>query len=175
MISFMIIIMFIIRLLFLKISITNEKKILSSGGKEYGVNVSKAITTLHILFYLSCFIEAILVGATIDTIGVIGLLLMIFSIMMLYVVTRLLGEIWTVKLMIAKEHRFVDHWLFRTIKHPNYFLNILPELVGIGLLCHAKVSTCIILPLYAVILYLRIRQENHLIKTIILPNSKLEE
>ncbi len=90
---------------------------------------------------------------------------------MLYVVTQLLGEIWTVKLMLVKNHKFVDHWLFRYVKHPNYFLNIVPELIGLALLCHSLISFCILFPLYAVVLYNRIKEEEKLLKEVIIPNG----
>lgn len=125
----------------------------------------------YFIFYLSYLIEAIWVGATFDILRIVGLLLITFSVIMFYTVTSLLRNIWTVKLMIAKNHKYVDHWLFQTIKHPNYFLNIAPELIGIALLCHAKYSAYILLPLYSIVIYLRIRQENQLIKTLILPNG----
>ncbi|MDO5095850.1 MAG: isoprenylcysteine carboxyl methyltransferase family protein [Peptostreptococcaceae bacterium] len=162
---------FIIRLLFLKISKQNEKTILENGGREYGAENSKRLTILHILFYLSCVIEAILRKSSFDTVSLIGLGLILFSMCMLYTVVNLLRGIWTVKLMIVKNHKFNNHWLFRTIKHPNYFLNIAPELLGLTLLCHAWTSAILILPLYTYVLFVRIREEERLIQEIILPNG----
>lgn len=83
---------------------------------------------------------------------------------MLYMVSRLLSPIWTVKLMVAKNHQYVDHWLFRNIKHPNYFLNILPELGGIILVCQAWYTALLLLPIYAIIMYIRIIEENKIIE-----------
>ncbi|HEN6497899.1 TPA: isoprenylcysteine carboxyl methyltransferase family protein [Streptococcus agalactiae] len=163
--------MFIIRLAYLKLSIANEKALRKNGAKEYGVGVSKAITVLHIIIYFSSVTEAILTKASFNFVSVIGLSLMIFSVFMLHTVTRLLGRIWTVKLMVDKNHQFVDHWLFRVVKHPNYFLNIAPELLGVTLLCHAKYTALFVLPIYAFVIYLRIREENLLLKTIIIPNG----
>ena len=162
---------FVFRLVFLKISMKNEKAILANGGREYGVQNTKYITILHILFYLSCFAEAPIRQVRFDALSAIGFGLLLFSMFMLYVVTQLLGEIWTVKLMLVKNHKFVDHWLFRYVKHPNYFLNIVPELIGLALLCHALISFCILFPLYAVVLYNRIKEEEKLLKEVIIPNG----
>lgn len=170
-INIIVLLVFIIRLFFLRISQRNEKKILEEGGCEYGAKNSKYITILHILFYVGCFTESLLRKATFDTLSIIGCALLTFSIFMLYVVTRLLEGIWTVKLMIVKNHKFNNHWLFRTVKHPNYFLNITPELIGLALLCHALYTASIILPLYAIVMYIRIREENRLIKDVIIPNG----
>ena len=90
--------------------------------------------------------------------------LVVFSMYMLYMVSRLLSPIWTVKLMVAKNHQYVDHWLFRNIKHPNYFLNIVPELVGIILVCQAWYTALLLLPIYAIIMYIRIIEENKIIE-----------
>lgn len=166
-------VIFIIRLAFLKVSKQNEQAILASGGKEYGVQNSKRLTILHILFYFSCLVEAVLRRAELDTQGLLGCALVAFALVMLYVVTQLLKGIWTVKLMIANEHKFNDHWLFRVVKHPNYFLNIVPELIGLALLCHALYSAVVILPFYAFVLYNRIEEEDRLIAEVIIPNGKI--
>lgn len=164
-------IVFVIRLLFLKVSKTNEARLLAEGGKEYGKANTMRLTLLHILFYLGCFGEAILHQTTLDGLSLLGLSLLVFSIAMLCVVVKLLEGIWTVKLMIAKGHQFNNHWLFRTVKHPNYFLNILPELVGLALLCHAWWTLIVVGPFYAYTLWVRIREENALIISEILPNG----
>lgn len=163
---------FIIRLYFLKISKQNEKKILENGGKEYGVANSKRITILHILFYMMCIIEAIVRKTEFDIYGIIGVILIGFSLFMLYTVSNLLKGIWTIKLMLVNNHQYNDHWLFRTVKHPNYFLNITPELIGIALLCHAKLTAIVVLPLYAIVMYIRIKEEERLLKEVIIPNTK---
>ena len=122
-IQVIVIMIFIIRLLFLKISKANEKNILANGGKEYGVKNSKRLTLLHILFYAACFTESIVKTAPFNRKG-----------------------IWTVKLMPVHNQQYNDHRLFKTVKHPNYFLNITPELIGVALLCHALYMAIIILP-----------------------------
>lgn len=171
MIVLLVSLLFFLRLYFLSISIKNEKRILAEGGKEFGVANTKLLTICHILFYAACLTEAILTRAGIDALSAIGLILLLFSMAMLYWVIQLLGPIWTVKLMLVKNHRFVDHWLFQTVKHPNYFLNILPELMGLALLCHARISFCLLFPLYAFTLFRRIREENRLLQEVIIPNS----
>lgn len=61
---------FLIRLIFLKISIRNEKKILADGGREYGVENSKYITILYILFYTFCFIRVFLYFSNSSSVGI---------------------------------------------------------------------------------------------------------
>lgn len=162
---------FLIRLIFLNISKKHEKAIIANGGKEYGIITTKWLTVVHILFYAACVWEAFYNNVQFDLLSAVGLALLIFSMCMLCVVVRLLGNIWTIKLMLVKNHQFNNHWLFRTVKHPNYFLNIVPELIGVSLLCHAFYSAVFILPVYAYILFRRIREENYLLKEVIIPNT----
>ncbi|MDO4772751.1 MAG: isoprenylcysteine carboxyl methyltransferase family protein [Bacillota bacterium] len=170
-IFFIVLIFFGVRLVFLKTSKDNEKAILEAGGCEYGAENSKRLTILHILFYLGCTVESIIKGVNADRISMAGIGLMVFSLIMLYVVSNLLKGIWTVKLMVAKNHKFNDHWLFRTVKHPNYFLNILPELTGLTLLCHAYVTAAILSIPYLLVLGIRIKEENRVLKEIVIPNT----
>ena len=109
--------------------------------------------------------------AEFDHISMVGFTFMIFSMFMLFTVTRLLKGIWTVKLMVAKNHKFNNHWLFRVVKHPNYFLNIIPELIGLVLLTHGFVTGTILGPLYLLVLYIRIKEENMVIRDILIPNG----
>ncbi|MGT2950589.1 isoprenylcysteine carboxyl methyltransferase family protein [Streptococcus cuniculi] len=162
---------FLLRLWFLKISVQHERMILKNGGREYGVKNTKYLTLLHILFYVFCVVEALIRHTSMDARGVVGALCILFSMCMLYLVQSILGDIWTVKLMIAKNHTYNDHILFRLVKHPNYYLNIVPELVGLTLLCHAWLTALILGPFYAVVLWRRIREEEDLLEKVIIPNS----
>lgn len=165
---------FILRLFFLKISKKNESDIIKNGGKEYGIKNSKALTIAHIVFYISCLTEAVVNKTQFSTISAVGLSLIVFAFFMLYyIVNHLLKGIWTIKLMVAKDHKYNPHWLFKTIKHPNYYLNIIPELIGLAMLCGAKIAFVIVMPIYLVILFIRIRQEDAILKEIIIPNSKI--
>lgn len=76
--------------------------------------------------------------------------------------------------MLVNNHKYVDHPLFRIVKHPNYFLNILPELVGLALVSHAYVTFIFIFPVYAVILYQRIAEEEKLLQEVIIPNGRMK-
>lgn len=169
-----ILVAFAVRLIFLQRSIANEKRILENGGKEFGVQNTKYLTLVHIVFYVACLIEALVRQTVFDSMSLAGVFLLIFSMLMLMLVIHLLGDIWTVKLMLVKDHKFVDHVLFRTVKHPNYFLNILPELLGLVLLSHAYVTFILVFPVYAIVLYQRIAEEERLLQEVIIPNGRIK-
>jgi len=155
----------ILRLTTLVISIRHERALKADGAVEIGAGNSTLLALTHIAYYVAAIVESSWHGAihdgalAYDGVTWAGLVLYAFGMVMLLVVIRILGRFWTVKLLIARDHELVRHPLFRRIRHPNYFLNILPELVGFALALHAWWTLVIGLVLYAVPLTCRIRQE----------------
>jgi isoprenylcysteine carboxyl methyltransferase len=86
---------------------------------------------------------------------------LIIAYIMLFIVIKTLGRIWTLKLFILPNHPIIKSGLYKVTKHPNYFLNIIPELIGVLLLTHATYTTLLLVP-YAYFLIVRIRQEEKL-------------
>jgi isoprenylcysteine carboxyl methyltransferase (ICMT) family protein YpbQ len=150
---------FAYRFAMLAVSIRNEKRLRADGATEYGATTSRWLAIAHVVFYLAATAEGLIRAAPPDRISAIGFVVYLFGAVMLLVVSRLLGRFWTVKLLIAPDHALVTHPLFRAVRHPNYFLNILPELIGYAVTLHAFVTLVIGLIVYAVPLALRIRQE----------------
>ncbi len=148
----------------MRVSKQNEARIVADGGREYGAFNSKLMAIVRVLIYFGALGEFYYLDRSVNSLTFTGMGLVVFSMYMLYMVSRLLSPIWTVKLMVAKNHQYVDHWLFRNIKHPNYFLNIVPELVGIILVCQAWYTALLLLPIYAIIMYIRIIEENKIIE-----------
>ncbi|ATA88414.1 hypothetical protein CGC58_00890 [Capnocytophaga stomatis] len=159
---------FVLRLVSLGISIKNEKRIKEMGGIQYGKFNSMLLTFAHVSFYFLCLFEAIRnEHFSLDFTSKIGVALLVFAYLMLFYVIYQLKEIWTLKIYILPNHKINKSFLFKWVKHPNYFLNILPELVGIALLCKAYTTLCVMLPIYAVVLAIRIRQEEAAMKHLV--------
>jgi isoprenylcysteine carboxyl methyltransferase (ICMT) family protein YpbQ len=87
------------------------------------------------------------------------LALYILSMLALAYVIRELGALWTVKVMIAQGHTLKQSWPFRTLRHPNYYLNIIPELLALALIMKAWLTLLFLFPPYLVALVCRIRIE----------------
>lgn len=156
---------FILRLISLGISLRNEKRIKVLGGVQYGKVNSMLLAIVHIVFYFSCLFEAYYNHhLMLDSTSKWGLALLIFAYLVLFYVIYQLREVWTLKVYILPEHKVNKTFLFKWIKHPNYFLNILPELIGMALLCKAVFTFCLLFPIYLVILAVRIRQEENAMK-----------
>ena len=154
----------LIRLISLGKSIYNEKRLKANGAVEYGKINSFVLTLSHIFFYASCLWEALHYEKEINSYSYWGVGLFIFSMIMLWWVIIHLGSIWTVKLIISSDHVLKTNLLFKYVRHPNYYLNVIPELIAIALICNAWYTLIIGLPLYAIPLVLRIREEEKRMK-----------
>ena len=150
----------VFRLATLFVSIRNERRLKAQGAVEIGATNSLALALAHTAYYLAAIVESTRSGGfVLDATTVAGLAIYLFGAVMLIVVIRSLGRLWTVKLLIASDHVLVTNRLFRWVRHPNYYLNILPELIGFALALHAYGTLLIGLTLYLIPLIIRIRQE----------------
>lgn len=155
---------FTLRLCSLAFSIHNEKRLLSLGAVQYGKRNSLLLTLAHIAFYFSSLYEAYATDASFNSSSLIGVGILAFAYAMLFYVIYKLRDVWTLKLYIVPNQRIERSWLFRNVRHPNYFLNIIPELIGVAWLCQAKTTFIVGFPIYCVLLFVRIRQEEKAMK-----------
>src|SRR5580698_7052033 len=102
-----IIFVFLFRFATLFISISNEKALKQAGAIEYGAANSNLLALAHVLFLTAVTVEGIHRSAPIDNVCIIGLLRYGLSVFTILTVIRLLGPLWTVKLLIARNHALV--------------------------------------------------------------------
>ncbi|MDR2007577.1 MAG: hypothetical protein LBQ34_01225 [Alphaproteobacteria bacterium] len=153
----------IIRLIALKVSRKNEKALIKEGAIEYGQKTTKLIVVVHTLAYFAFFAQGV-INATatenfFDGVFYVGIAIYLFSIASLIVVIRSLHRFWTVKIYVSPNHVMVKNFLFKYIKHPNYYFNIIPEIIALAIINKAWMSLTIILPIYVILLFVRIKQE----------------
>jgi isoprenylcysteine carboxyl methyltransferase (ICMT) family protein YpbQ len=151
----------IFRIVTLIVSIRNERRLKAHGAVEVGAVNSAMLAFAHTAFYVAAIVEGFSSpgGHAFDATAIAGLAINLFAAGVLVSVIRSLGRFWTIKLIIASDHELVANPLFRWVRHPNYFLNLLPELIGFALVLHAFNTLLIGLPLYLIPLIIRIRQE----------------
>lgn len=148
-----------LRLGSLLVSKRNEARLRADGAEEFGASNSKVIAAVHATFYVANFAEGWWRETQMDALAWSGIALYGAAMLVLLQVIRELGGLWTVKVFLAKSHTLKRSWLFRAVRHPNYYLNILPELVGLALAMKAWLTLAILFPCYLVALARRIRIE----------------
>jgi isoprenylcysteine carboxyl methyltransferase (ICMT) family protein YpbQ len=154
----------VLRVSSLVVSMRHEKVLKARGAREYGQGTSRLLALAHTFFYVGALAEGLWrrTQPTLWTAG--GVLLYGLAVLALLVVWRELKGLWTVKLLIASDHTLNQSALFRWVRHPNYFLNILPELVGLALMMGAWLVLVLGLPLYLLVLRARIVQEEQVMR-----------
>ena len=109
-------IFFCIRLISLKISMQHAKQLKVDGAVEYGIKNSKFLAITHVLIYMSAAIEAFIRKDTFSLLNGIGLIILIIAYIMLFIVIKTLGRIWTLKLFILPNHPIIKSGLYTTNK-----------------------------------------------------------
>jgi isoprenylcysteine carboxyl methyltransferase (ICMT) family protein YpbQ len=146
------------------VSLRHEAALKRAGAIEYGALNSNLLAACHVLFYAAAIWEGWSRGPELDAVAGFGIALYLLALLFLVYVVHLLGRLWTVKLIIAPDHHLVTHPLFRMVRHPNYFLNIVPELVGLTLALHSYRTLAIGLPIYLIPLIVRVVQEEKVMR-----------
>ncbi|MDL2403387.1 isoprenylcysteine carboxylmethyltransferase family protein [Rhizobium mayense] len=154
-----VIIAFVWRISTVVISTINERALKASGAREVGAANSVFLALAHLVFYIVATVEGATRTDVNFTVSEIGFVIYLVSALALISVLRSLGRLWTVKIIINERQPFVRTGLFSWVRHPNYFLNIIPELIGFALAMNAYRTLIVGLPLYCIPLVIRIRQE----------------
>jgi isoprenylcysteine carboxyl methyltransferase (ICMT) family protein YpbQ len=141
------------------ISRRNEARLRAHGAEEYGIANSRLLVALHTLFYIAVLLEGWWRGSQVDALMWLGVALYLFAMLALAYVIHELGGLWTVKVLLAPNHVLNQSWLFRSLRHPNYYLNIIPELLALVLIMKAWWTLVILYPCYLATLIRRIRME----------------
>jgi isoprenylcysteine carboxyl methyltransferase (ICMT) family protein YpbQ len=155
----------LLRLTSLAISKRNASRLRAQGAEEYGAGNTRLLALVHTVFYLAAFVEGWWRGSQLDTLAWLGFALYALAMLALFYVIHELGTLWTIRVLIAPAHTLTQSWLFRTVRHPNYYLNVLPELVAVALVMKAWWVLLILFPCYVAVLARRITIEEEAMRT----------
>lgn len=137
----------------------NEARLRAAGAMEFAQGNTKLLAIAHTAYYLLAVGEFWYRGSPISFVTLVGMGLWVFAMLALVMVMRELGELWTVKVFIAPQHVLRGGSLYRYFRHPNYVLNIIPELIGFALALSAWFTLALVLPVYLAILHRRVQAE----------------
>ena len=146
------------------LSARHERALKRGGAREFGRGNSMLLALAHTVFYLSALAEGVARRAPLDALAISGIVLYGMGAAVMVYAMHLLGRFWTVKLILAPDHQLQTHPLFERVRHPNYFLGIVPELVGFALAFHAWWTLGLGLLLYAFPLSARIHEEERVMR-----------
>ncbi len=156
---FIIFISFVILLRFgeLFLAKKNEKWLLKNGAVEYGKKHYPFIVLLHTLFFLSLIIEY----STQQIPSFSLLILLIYFLLLVFKVWIIasLGKFWNTKIFRTQKFPLIKKGPYKFFKHPNYIV-VIAEIAVIPLVFHLYYTAVIFSLLNAIMLTIRIKEEN---------------
>ncbi len=136
----------------------NRRWAMDHGGREYGGRTYPAIVIVHTLFYVSLLLEWSLRSRGWDSHWPLWIFLITAAQMLRLWSIRSLGRCWNTRIITVPDVKLVLCGPYRFVRHPNYTVVII-ELLAIPALCGAYFTAAIFSLANAVILAVRIPEE----------------
>ena len=147
------------RLFELVLARRNERRARARGAVERGQRHYLLIVALHTLWLVSTLVEGLLRGPDIPAFWPVPLALFLLVQPLRYWAIFSLGERWNTKILVLPGEKPVRRGPYRYIDHPNYVV-VVVEILTFPLIFGAWITALVFTVLNAVILSVRIREEN---------------
>jgi methyltransferase len=151
------------RLLELVVSRRNERLLRARGAIERGEKHYPLIVAMHALWLLSTFVEGALRGPELPDYWPAPLAAFLLVQPLRYWAILSLGESWNTRILIVPGAKLVRRGPYRYLNHPNYIV-VVVEIVSFPLIFGAWITALIFSILNAVLLSVRIREENRALR-----------
>jgi methyltransferase len=139
----------------------NEIWLLQQGAIEYGQKHYSYIVALHSLFIISLIAEY----STKQTVHFSLFFLVLYLLLLAFkasVITSL-GKFWNTKIYHISGFPLIKTGVYKYIKHPNYLI-VIAEIAIIPLVFHLYITAFTFTLLNAIMLSVRIKEENRVLK-----------
>ena len=147
------------RLLELALARRNERKARAKGAVERGWGHYPFVVALHSLWLVSTLVEGLLRGPEFPAFWPLPLALFLLVQPLRYWAIFSLGERWNTKILVLPGEKSVRRGPYRYLDHPNYVV-VVAEILTFPLIFGAWITALVFTVLNAVILSVRIREEN---------------
>ncbi|KZZ86355.1 isoprenylcysteine carboxyl methyltransferase family protein [Bacillus sp. SJS] len=142
---------------------SNEKKLKSQGGIEYGQEHYPYMVCMHAAFLLSLIAEVLLLHRTISPIWMVFVPVIFFSQAIRYWAIASLGIRWNTKIILMPEEQVVITGPYQYFRHPNY-VAVTAEILFFPLLFEAYGTAILFTILNVMMLSVRIPAEERALK-----------
>jgi methyltransferase len=161
--TFLLFISFIILLRIgeLLLSKRNEKWLLQNGAVEYGEKHYPFIVVLHVSFIVSLIFEYSMLQTVSYSSFLIAFYFLLIAVKIWIILS--LGKFWNTKIYHIRKFPLIKKGLYKYFKHPNYII-VIAEIAVIPLAFHLYYSAIIFSILNAIMLFVRINEENKVLE-----------
>ncbi len=158
------------RLLELRLSRRHERLLRARGAVERGRGHYPLLVGLHVLWLVSTLVEGILRGPNPPSWWPVPLALFLLVQPLRYWAIFSLGEHWNTRILVVPGAELVARGPYRYFPHPNYVV-VAVEIATFPLIFGAWVTSLVFSMLNAVLLFVRIREENRALAQLAKPGS----
>lgn len=138
----------------------NERWLLQHGAVEYGREHYRWIVTLHVLFFVSLITEYVCTSTGCYSVPLMILYFLLLGFKAWAIFS--LGRFWNTRIYRISGYPLVKKGPYRFLKHPNY-IAVIGEIALIPLIFHLYVTAVVFTLLNALMLSVRIREENRVL------------
>lgn len=147
------------RLLELRKSNKHVKALLKKGGVEHASGHYVFMVLVHFTWFISMLAEVFVLGRDFHwPLFTVGALLALVGNTLRFLSMKELGPYWNVRIVTIPGARLVNTGVYRYFRHPIY-VGVVLEIAGIPLLHSAYFTAAIFTALNALVLRVRIREE----------------
>lgn len=138
----------------------NERWLLQHGAVEYGREHYRWIVTLHALFFVSLITEYVCTSTGCYSVPLMILYFLLLGFKAWAIFS--LGRFWNTRIYRISGYPLVRKGPYRFLNHPNY-IAVIGEIALIPLIFHLYVTAVLFTLLNALMLSVRIREENRVL------------
>jgi len=147
------------RLLELRYSRRNERRLRARGAVEHGAGHYPVMVGIHTLWLVSTLVEGLLRGPVIPAWWPLPLAAFLLVQPLRYWAILSLGAYWNVRVLVVPGEKLVQRGPYRYFPHPNYVV-VAVEVLSFPLIFGAWITAIVFSLLNAALLFVRIRTEN---------------
>jgi methyltransferase len=151
------------RLLELRYSRRNERRLRARGAVEWGRGHYPVMVGIHALWLVSTLVEGLLRGPEIPWWWPLPLAAFLLVQPLRYWAILSLGENWNTRILVVPGRKLVRSGPYRYFPHPNYVV-VAVEVLSFPLIFGAWVTALVFSVLNAALLYARISEEERALK-----------
>jgi methyltransferase len=158
------------RLLELRLSRQNERRVRARGAVERGAGHYPWMVALHASWLVSTLVEALLRGPVFPPYWPVALAAFLLVQPLRYWAIFSLGERWNTKILVIPGDGLVRAGPYRYLEHPNY-VTVVVEICAFPLIFGAWITATVYSVLNAALLFVRIREENRALAELAQPGG----
>lgn len=151
------------RLLELRLSRRNERRLRAKGAVERGEGHYPVMAAIHVLWLASTLVEGFVRGPETPVWWPVPVVLFLIVQPLRYWAIHSLGENWNVRILVVPGRRLVRRGPYRYFPHPNYVV-VAVEVLTLPLIFGAWTTALVFTALNAAFFYVRIREEERTLR-----------